>query len=331
MEEKFTTIFNEIKSDTELFVSSVKPETLIDQFKETVNDKFNQMTQKLDNKTNELIELALLANEKQTQNPDVSILKRTVDTNKPTKQDTLDETSKIGKFRLKLRSMVTDIDNILQKTEVFEEVIRTFDQNIGSNLIEIKKDDFNFKRIHKIRYLALGKTHYPITWSKIMNKPNNSNIIDTEGFKLSVHANSCYNYYSTDKELRDESVMIKFSTNVTQTNNYHYFGIINERVIPNSNCMCCNIANAWYVQSSGQFHNNAISTNIPALKWSHVGGSETEIVIKYLGSEKLAYFSVNDSEEQGPFSLIGETFRIVSGSCNAANGTITILESFLIG
>ena len=345
MEEKYVSIYKQITSKTEKLALEVKPDTLINALKEGVTSKMSQVHSKLDNKRNELVELALTAHNKDietTQEKDQGLnndiikeTKESAEIKDPT-STTIPTTTpirenRVTKFRNKIKDIISDIDSALKKTEVLEETISIFSRPKVTDIIEIKKDDFNFKGIHKLRFKALGKQEYSIGWNKTINKPNNSNIDPDDPTNLKVHSTSCYNYYSTDKIIEDMAVMVRFSTNVTSSNNYLYFGITNENIVENSHCMCCNVKNAWYFQNNGNTHNNAVAKVYNELKYSDKTTKPNEILVKLFPREKEVFFQVNEGGNVGPFIINGSKFKIVAGTCNNANGYIKIEDSFLIG
>ena len=333
MEEKYKEIYEQLKKETQNTLENKNSEKFIDEFKQIVRDRIKKIHEQLDVKKEEIIKLALEAYEKETSgevDPKEEEIKRKILKGK--KEEKKEEVNPES-FKGKIQSLVANLDGVLHKTESLEETIKVFKESNLSQLLELKDGDFYFKPERKLKYILMGKVFWDLGWSTSMNKPQNSDIDKTDPNQLNVHANSCYNYYQTNKPIVDENVLVVLETNIYKTDGYLYFGIMNENLQPNNNCMCCTIRDCTYIRSSGYVVEQGKQNNNNKVNFSSKKGeSETIVEIRVLGKEKECYFKVNDEEEQGPFKLpTGDKFYITSGSCNTANGTIKIISSLIIG
>jgi hypothetical protein len=168
------------------------------------------------------------------------------------------------------------------------------------------------------------KLEYEIGWSTENLKgcsvsPNDEKL-------LNVHSNTCYTHFLTNRKFIDEDFIIEFESSVLQTDNYFYFGIINENYSLTGNCFCCSPVNSFYIQCNGTVHINSQNSTVSELAWN----SETVVIgMKIVLSERLIYFYIKDKFESGPYQInSGTQFTVVSGHCNNGNGTIKILDCF---
>lgn len=329
MEDKYKAIYEQLKEETKNTLENKNSDKFIEEFKEAVKERMKEIHEKLDKKRDELIQLALEAYNKEVNNvesnEEIELKKKILKSKKKKDEEEVDPNS----FKGKVKSLIDNLEGVLQKTQSLEETVSIFKSNKLNQILDFKDGDFYFKHERKLRYKLLGKVYWDLGWSTTMNKPTNSNIDQTDTTKLNVTANSCYNYYTTDKEITDENVLVTFETNITKTDGYLYFGVANESVNYNNNCMCCTIANCTYIRSSGYVVCNSSSNLNTNLKYD--GGDVKTIEIRVLAKEKEVYFKVNDFEEQGPFTLTGSKWVITSGSCNSTNGYIKLVSALVIG
>lgn len=333
MEEKYKEIYEQLKLETQNTLENKNSEKFIDEFKQIVRDRIKKIHEQLDVKKEEIIKLALEAYEKETSNesdPQIEeIRKKILKGKKQDKKEEIDQNS----FKGKINALVSNLDTVLDKTQSLEETIKIFKDSTLNQLIEIKDGDFYFKPERKLKYKLLGKVYWDLGWNSVMNKPQNSDIDKTDPTILNVHSNSCYNYFSTDKPITEENVLVIFETNIVKTDGYLYFGVMNDTNSQNNNCMCCTIRDCTYIRSSGYCVEEGKQNTNTKLGFSSKDNDENIIVeIRVLGKDKEVYFKVKNEEEQGPFKLpSGDKFYVTSGSCNSANGTIKILSSLIIG
>ena len=244
------------------------------------------------------------------------------------KKDKLSELNAIKntherEFYLKLHDLQESIENSIRKTSLVEESVSFFKDKDLQNLLKLSKDCFSFKIPRNISKLFTKKNRVDLDWAK-GNK--SSNIDNDDSSILKVNGTSCYTYYKTEQTFDDEDVTVEFEYNITTSDNYFYLGVINNSVVESSNCMCCTIANAVYIQPGGDVISSSLRKIEPKL--AAAKGKDHIVTIRLLGSEKQVYFKVDDNEELGPYAITGSKFRFVGGSCNTVNGFIKILDAY---
>lgn len=329
MEDKYKQIYEQLKEETKNTLENKNSDKFVDEFKQIVKDRLKEVHEKLDKKRDELIKLALEAYNKEISGivdpKEEELIKKVIKSDKKEEVEVANPTT----FKGKIKSLIGDLDSVLDKTQSLEETIKIFKENNLSQLLEFKDGDFFFKHERKLKYRLMGKVYWDLGWSKNMNKPTNSDIDKTQEKVLNVHSNSCYNYFTTDKPITEESVLVIFETNIQKSDGYFYFGVANEMIDYNNNCMCCTTNNCTYIRCNGTYIESAQSKTNNSVRFDQ--GSSHIIEIRVLGKEKKVYFKVDEFEEQGPYTMTGSKFTITSGSCNTANGLIKIVSSVLVG
>ena len=324
MEKKYRTLFEELKAEIDDTLENKNSDKYIEDFKTAFRARISEIHKKIDTKKVEIIELAVQA---YNTNIAAETLKKE-DEKKVTEETNIEVTKPVLTFGEKIKNLILSVDRMLEKNKIIEDTIQIFQESKTNELLLIKDDDFMFKPYRKLKVFCEGKVDLGLEWADSQNKPTNSDLDLTDKRLLNIHANSCYNYYITNKELTTESVVVEFETNICKTDAYFYFGVINEKVVRDSHCLCCNIANAYYIKSNGLVCINAVATNETNANFSQ---NQVHIIsIRLQLQEKEIYFCIND-KEIGPYKVDGERFTFTSGSCNSANGYIRILSSTVIG
>lgn len=361
MEEKYKAIYSQLKQEAKNTLEGCSTDKFIEEFKSIVKARIQEIHAKLDVKKNEIIKLALEAYEKdstklveeakvevpvktedkieekpsedqKTEKEDVATQKKDEPEKKelvPAEIKNEEQVIKSDEFKSKIKGLIGTLKEVLTKTETLEETITVFKEKKLNELLEIKDNDFLFKIERRLKFKLLGKVFWDLGWSPNQNKPVNSDISKDDDKQLLVHSNSCYNYFITDKSIKDEVVLVTFETNIIKTDNYFYFGVVNSNVSYNNNCLCTTIGNAVYIRSNGILVENSTTKTYNSLRFDT--GTNNTIEVKVDGKEKKVYFRVNEKEEEGPFSISGDTLTITSGSCNTANGYIKLVSSLIIG
>ena len=334
MEAKYNNIYAQLKLLSKSTLDNNSTNILIEDFKAIVKERIAEIHKKLDAKKDLLIQLALQTYSKSI---DSAI---TQEENNKTK---IEEVVKIEEneqtsveinnkaFRDGINGLVNNLDSILLKTQILQETVDAFKDKKFNQIIDIKNDDFVFKHEKKLDFRLKGKSPFELGWDTTQNKPTNSNIDPDDSSKLIVHANSCYNYYATNKQISDEIVQVMFATNINKNDTFFYFGVSDESNAYNSNCMCCAPKCVTYIKSNGSVVVNGILTTNSELNFEQ--GENITVTIRVDAKEKQVFFKIDEKNEQGPFELpsTGSKYTIVSGSCNTANGFISILSSQVIG
>jgi hypothetical protein len=363
MEEKYQEIYKQLKSEAKLALEQSGTDKFIDEFKSIVKTRLNEIHQKLDIQRDKIVSMAIEVYNKEVEkikegedstNVEVKVeeKKKTeepeeksnagIDTDKKSvpkkeepkkvvvEEDLSPEALDNKLFKDRIKGLIGNLQDILNKTESLEETVSVFKNNKLNQLLDIKDNDFIFKHEKKLKYRLSGKVAFGLGWSTSQNKPTNSDIDPIDSSVLNVHGNSCYNYYTTDKPINDESVVVILESDIYKTDGYLYFGITTSTQNFNSYCMCCTCQGVTYIKSNGYIVHSSQSIANSNLKFDSPGTLLLEI--KIYGKEKQCYFKVNDFDEQGPYPLPGDGDWIVtSGSCNQTNGKIRILSSQIIG
>ena len=89
-------------------------------------------------------------------------------------------------------------------------------------------------------------------------------------------------------------------------------------------CLCCSTKNATYIRSTSKVVCEGNTIDVPSMSFCTSG--ESTIELKINASKKTISFIVNSITDLGDYSLpIGNSWRIVSGTCNSADGYISIV------
>lgn len=234
------------------------------------------------------------------------------------------EEDKTKNIKSKVHDLVSSLDGMLKRTEFLDDSIKLIKEESTQNLLACRKGVLDFKITRKFQLKVDGKSLIDLGWKNPQNKPTYSTIDTKDPATLNINANSCYNYYQTDKEFTDENVEVMFVTNTFQSNYYHYFGIRNESNDPNNNCMCCSPASVTYFKTNGYVYQNGTSLTENKLNFNNTERAEFRVRVRFLGSEKKVYFEINEMGECGPYTITGSKFTFTSGSCNECHGFIRI-------
>jgi len=160
-----------------------------------------------------------------------------------------------------------------------------------------------------------------IGWDPVLSKAGMCSVDSDDNRKIKIHSTTCYTHFLTNRTFSEENFVIEMESTVTQTDNYFYFGIINETYNTTSSCFCCNPANAFYIKCDGKVTLNGRTTDYLQMAWHE---SPITITMKIDLVEKNILFSILEKGEIGPFPINGTTFRVVAAHCNTGNGTIII-------
>jgi hypothetical protein len=196
------------------------------------------------------------------------------------------------------------------------------------NIKKYERDDIKaeieFYGLTEDFQIANKKNEIDIGWDMGLSKQGALTILTDDPKTIRLHGTSCYTHYVTNKLWTNENFSIEIESKTTQNDDYYYIGLVNDSYTYVSNCMCCTPANAFYLQCNGSFKMNSVSTLQPEFEFRN---KEVTIGMRvYLdeGSQKQLYFYIPDKAEAGPFTITGNNFRVVLGSCNAGTGTATI-------
>jgi hypothetical protein len=162
----------------------------------------------------------------------------------------------------------------------------------------------------------------PISWEG-PSKAGMCTAIDQK--TILIDSKGCYSHFLTNRTFTTEDFQITFNSSVTQSDYYYYFGLVNEHYSVTKNCMCCNPANAFYIQCDGSVHIDRNKSDFTQLKW---GSASVLVTLKVWLSRRQIVFIVHGKGEAGLFTISGSTFKVISAHCNPGNGQLVITECF---
>ena len=280
--------------------------------KDSIIEIRSKLHDSLNSARNRLIEYGIKVFEKQSKNFDkYSIIENDENNSKDVKS--------------KVHDLVASLEGMLKRTELIDNTINMIKELPTKQLLKSNKGILDYKMTRNFALMLESKSVCEIGWLNPQNNTSNSSQSSEDTKKLNVHSTTCYNYFQTNKEFKNEdNIFIEFTTNINQTASTFYFGIKNENVVPSSNCMCCSISNATYFKSNGQLYVNGTSTTENKLNWTNPSRVDYNVSIRLVCSLKKVYFEVNGQGECGPYDLTGTSWTITSGSCGECRGYINI-------
>lgn len=331
-------IFESIEQDTaELLKFNIVEKMKEDTIK-SINDRVDIIHNQLDSKADEFIDLIIksfnLSNENET--ADSSLAKSSKPVGSGTKKQIIERNKRLDEiqsltdqvekaFQSSMEDLIYSVNQIIDRTAVMETSSKFFQDNELGNIISIGKEEFNFKMKKNLSWLLRGKNNFDIEWDTVKNNASYSKVDNDDNLKLNIFGTTCYTYYQTNAIIADEDVTIEIEYNINTNDNYFYLGFINSSVVPTSNCMCCTISNAVYIQPNGDCVINGSRRNISALNATK--GKDHNVILRINASEKEVFFTMDDKDEQGPFKIPGNNFKLVGGSCNSTKGFIRIVNA----
>jgi len=231
----------------------------------------------------------------------------------------------------KVHDLLANLELIVKRTEFIDESILKIKNSKVSELFSLSKiNGIDFKLTRKLELMAKGVVTGDIGWNPIQNHMEACHINEDEPNILEVHTTNCYNYFMTNKSFKDENVEIEFRTNMSQCNDNCFFGISNERLQPNSNCLCSSSSECTYFNYVGSVMVNGSSIgstgNELECKFSDKT-TEYSVRVRLMAQEKNCYFQVDEKAEKGPFQLKGDSFTIFAGACSQTKCFIKIVAS----
>jgi hypothetical protein len=190
------------------------------------------------------------------------------------------------------------------------------------NLSKFEKEDAQAEiQFYKVEEETGKKSEIDIEWDSTLSKAGMCTVDRDDPRTVKVHSTTCYTHFVTNKLWNSEDFVIELASTVTQTDSYYYIGIVNENYNYSSSCMCCNPQNSFYIKCDGTLHINSAQTTEYDFAWQ---AQPVTIGMRVYLSEKKMFFYIPDKREIGPYTLVGNNFRVVAGHCNTGNGTITI-------
>lgn len=334
-------IWESIEADTEKLLSKDISENLITDLKDTIIKRIEDLHKQIDEKKEQFVNDVITSFTKKNEEPNEKDAKSGANTvkgdakKKNSKKKEKDikkeieifESEVTKNYTSKIEELYEALDKVLNSAALVEKSTDFFNTTPIDKLLFTSKEEVKIKIPYSIGKLLSNKPCFDIEWDP-NNNPSYSDIDKNDPTILNIHGTTCYTYYKTLKEFcSEESFTIELEYKIVGSDDYFYLGLINELVVPTSHCMCCTIANGFYLQpTSGDVISNAKRENKPKLKGNK--NVQQALIIRYDGSDKNLYFTLNDNEEVGPFKVNGNKLRFVSGSCNSKTGYVKILQSY---
>lgn len=329
-------IWNSIEKDTEELLNMNLIEALRSDLTKSINDKVDFIHKDIDRLGEEFIERVLNVFQKSTETDDKDKEKEEEKKKKKVKskeeklaEKRLEEINLITdevekKYRLSMEELLQSVEGMIRKVGVIDISIDDFTNKKLSEILMFKKNEVSFKLDRRIASLLKGKNGFELGWDSTNNK-SYSTVSSDDSSHLKIHGTTCYTYYKTDKKFTDEDITIEVEYKISTYDNYFYLGIINQSVVPSSNCMCCTISNGFYIQPNGDTVMNAVRKNYPELNAAK--DQVHNVIFRIALSSKEMFIQMDDKNEVGPFTISGNEFTFTSGSCNSVNGYVKIVNA----
>lgn len=323
-------LYSSIITDIDKVIAMNQREPLAHEMKYRIDSKIGDLKKNIDYLKEEILN-ALLENLKASElklEQNNKVLEITNDSNKEEPEKKLQR----GKMpsEIKLEQLINSIDNLLAKTSKIDGLINLFKSGNLDSLFRINKDgNIIFKKMRTLSVNNFNKKQLGIEWDT-KDQSNKVVVNSNEAEKIVINSTSCYNWFRTNMWLEDEDFVIEFENNIVHGNYCWYIGIHNQTLTNYSGtCMCCSPANAFYLKCNGHVYISGKSTKYEQLNYQNKT-SNSIVTMRCHLSEKKIWFQVNDEEEQGPFTITGNKFRVIAGSCNNCTGTCTITSCYLV-
>ena len=327
MENKYRLVYRELLDLSDDDPTAV--DLLINQFKDNVTEKFEEVHKKLEIQKEKLIKVALESYRIKKLEEEESLANR--------KNEKTGESLGIQERISKLQQILSKLKN---RNDFLDRVIDEFSKKKISELLKIENNEFKIQMMDKLKVKKkkknINKSSVEVIFNTNLNEKIQSAIFDTIKELTVMNTGMCMQIYDLQPELETENLMIQFITNVIAEPNQFYFGIMNEEYDPNAfdNCNFCTsnslLSSLVYFDCNGMMHDKD-QNPVEIKKLSFKEEPESIITIRLsLERESKVFFSVNESGEHGPYSLNGERFRIFIATCGNAHGKISILTSEMI-
>lgn len=330
-------IWDSIEKDTEELLKADISEELKKNMVNAINERMDKIHKDIDSLGDEFVNKVIdnFNAQKETTKEDdkgkVMSLNRIEKKEKEEREKRLEEINKLTnevekKYQLEMEDLISSVNQMIKKVSIIDVSSSMFNSCSIEELLTISKDNFRFKVERKLGTLLRGKNAFELFWDAKKNNASYSTVDKDDNTNLKVHGTTCYTYYQTNQKFTEEDFVIEVEYNINTSDNYFYLGLINQSVVPSSNCMCCTISNGFYIQPNGDVVINAKRTNNSKLNAAK--GQVHLVIFRVSLAEKKMWVTMDDKDEQGPFDLCGSTYTFVSGSCNSVNGYVKIVNSY---
>lgn len=328
-------IWGSIEQDTEELLKKDISEKMKTNMLQAINERVEQMHKDIDVKGDQFIDSIIGSfKEQEEEKPkegETKKISRSEQRAKDLKEKKLAEINKLTDeiekaYQLQMEELQEALEKVVKRTSVIDNSVDIFKSKEMSKLLIIGKDEFKIRVPREISALLKGKSNFELSWDATKNKSSYCTIDKEDPSILKINGVTCYTYYQTTQSLKDEDITIELEYKIDGSDNYWYMGLINESVVPSSNCMCCTISNGFYIHPNGDIVLNAVRDNKSILKADL--NKVHNVIFKLVLSAKEMYVTVDDNEEAGPFKVSGNKFTFTAGSCNSKNGYVKILNAY---
>lgn len=220
-----------------------------------------------------------------------------------------------------MKKLRDNLDEYLKESKIYIEIYDKFSKDDLSKIIQTKKGKYSF-----INYkIKSKKGNEEMTWNPVQLKYNFS--LKDEGKMIEVNYSGCYNMFVSQNVFSQPGKYF-FSMEVLckSTTNYHSIGLVNEKYVPNSNCVCCKNECFFMVTRDGGTFNGGSSSSFSTINF--VDSAQPYLMGFMIDLEdennKNWTYKLNE-EEIGPFKLTGNEFKIAVGMCNGGNVNYTFV------
>ena len=219
-----------------------------------------------------------------------------------------------------MRKFRDHLDEYLKDAGRYVEIHDKFSKEDLSKIIRQNKGNFHF-----INYKIKAKKGFvDCNWN--LSQPKMHHKLDEEKKVMDVKYEGCYELYSTENVFKEGKHKINLEVLCETTQNYHSIGLVNEKYVPDSNCVCCKNECFFMVSKNGDTFNGGVKGNLANVKLEDsLEPYLLEIEIDLDDPEDKKWSFKLKEEEYGPFKITGEQFKIAAGMCNGGKVKYTIL------
>lgn len=228
----------------------------------------------------------------------------------------------------KIKSLMGNLEAMIEVASVNEDIINYVKTSTVDKLLRINKKENKFEfrpmTIKNVKLYGSGKTQSDSTWDKELATRNGRATVLEEGKVLNMTSTSCWNFFATKEEYKEGTVKFTISVEITNADDHFYVGLVNtaKDIKASSGCLCCSNTGSWYYDRSGNCSSNSTQN---AGKITTGGRKKFNAQVEADFDAKTVKF-IEEKDESPTFTLVGDAFRFLVGSCNTCNAKVTILD-----
>jgi len=228
----------------------------------------------------------------------------------------------------KIKSLMGNLEAMIEVASINEDIINHIKTCPIDKLLRINKKENKFEfrplAIKGVKLYGKGKSQSDATWDTELATRNGRAKVLEEGKVLDMTSSSCWNFFATKETFKEGIVKFTISVDISTSDDHFYIGLVNtaKDIKASSGCLCCSNANSWYYDRSGNISSNSVQNSG---KLTTNGRKKFNAQIEADFDAKTVKFT-EEGEESANFSLVGDAFRFLVGSCNTCNAKVTILD-----